>query len=51
MNNKHSTKEKNPQIEKDRNLLLEPLEIGWAFQSYTLREYGITSMAQISSHY
>lgn len=30
-----------PQIEKGRTLSKEPLEIGWAFQRYVLREYGI----------
>jgi hypothetical protein len=30
-----------PQLEKDRELALEPLESGWVIQLYTLREHGI----------
>jgi predicted nucleotidyltransferase len=30
-----------PQIEKDGGLAYNKLEIGWAFQAYTLREYGV----------
>jgi hypothetical protein len=30
-----------PQIEKGTELFLAPLEIGWAFQRYTLREQGV----------
>jgi hypothetical protein len=31
-----------PQLEKDRELGLYPVESGWVIQLYTLREYGIT---------
>jgi hypothetical protein len=30
-----------PQVEKATELFLAPLEIGWAFQRYTLREWGV----------
>jgi len=30
-----------PQVEKGRELFLAPLEVGWAFQRYTLRERGV----------
>lgn len=33
-----------PQIEKGGTLVNEPLEIGWAFQRETLREYGVVLM-------
>lgn len=36
-----STSSLYPQIEKGTALARIPLEIGWAFQRYTLREYGI----------
>jgi len=31
-----------PQVEKDRHLFVEPLESGWIFHLYTLRELGVT---------
>jgi Aminoglycoside adenylyltransferase, C-terminal domain/Nucleotidyltransferase domain len=31
-----------PQIEKETDLILSPLEIGWSFQRHTLREHGVT---------
>jgi predicted nucleotidyltransferase len=30
-----------PQVERDKELFLAPLEAGWAFQRYTLRERGV----------
>lgn len=41
LNESVPTDKKYPQIEKERNFSREPLEIGWAFQAHTLREYGI----------
>jgi hypothetical protein len=35
-----------PQIEKGTELFRAPLEIGWAFQLYTLRQYGIVVAGQ-----
>jgi hypothetical protein len=31
-----------PQVEKGRALFVEPLEMGWIFQCWTLREHGVT---------
>jgi Domain of unknown function (DUF4111) len=31
-----------PQVEKDRPLFIAPLESGWIFHCYTLREHGVT---------
>ena len=36
-----STSTPYPQVEKDREIFLAPLEAGWAFQRYTLRERGV----------
>ncbi len=30
-----------PQVEKGRGLFVEPLEVGWIFQCWTLREHGV----------
>ncbi len=30
-----------PQVEKGRDLFVEPLEMGWIFQCFTLRQYGV----------
>lgn len=30
-----------PQVEADRGLFVEPLEMGWIFQCWTLREHGV----------
>jgi len=35
------TPERYPQLEKGRTLVRIPLESGWAFQAYTLREHGV----------
>ena len=35
------TSSRYPQIEKGRSLTREPLESGWVFQCYTLREHGV----------
>jgi hypothetical protein len=41
LNHSEPTDTRYPQVEKGRPLFKEPLEIGWAFQRHTLREYGI----------
>lgn len=41
MNHRWPGAERYPQLEKDRPISLEPLEIGWPFQRLSLREYGI----------
>jgi hypothetical protein len=30
-----------PQVEKDRGFFVEPLEMGWIFQCFTLRQHGV----------
>jgi hypothetical protein len=41
LNRPASTSEAYPQIEKGTELFRTPLEIGWAFQRYSLREFGL----------
>lgn len=41
LNHPAPTAAKYPQIEKERPLMRDPLETGWPFQRYTLREHGI----------
>ncbi len=41
LNHRAPTEAKYPQIEKELGFVLQPLEIGWPFQRYTLREHGL----------
>jgi hypothetical protein len=41
LNHRVGTAEAYPQIEKGTELFRAPLEIGWAFQRYSLREFGV----------
>jgi hypothetical protein len=42
LNHRFATDARYPQLETDRPLARAPLEIGWAFQRHSLREYAIT---------